>query len=135
MLIIEILFLKFEKFIPLNIPFFQPLNEKMAFHKFSPCKYVANMWKLRNKYRARTMVNATFAYQKTGGYNNEAGRKFVQIHFFVQWVIRPQISPKYELLYWGNFYVGFQLYVILFLHVFSRVYATEQYALWIFMSF
>ena len=82
MLIIEILFFKFEKFIPLNIPFFQPLNEKMAFHKFSPCKYVANMWKLRNKYRARTMVNATFAYQKTGGYNNEAGRKFVQIHFF-----------------------------------------------------
>ena len=81
------------------------------------------------------MVNATFAYQKTGGYNNEAGRKFVQIHFFVRWVIRPQISPKYELLYWGNFYVGFQLYVILFLHVFSRVYATEQYALWIFMSF
>ena len=135
MLIIEILFFKFEKFIPLNIPFFQPLNEKMAFHKFSPCKYVANMWKLRNKYRARTMVNATFAYQKTGGYNNEAGRKFLQIHFFVRWVIRPQISPKYELLYWGNFYVGFQLYVILFLHVFSCVYATEQYALWIFMSF
>ena len=74
------------------------------------------------------MVNATFAYQKTGGYNNEAGRKFVQIHFAI-FVIRPQISPKYELLYWSNFYVGFQLYVILFLHVFSCVYATEQYAL------
>ena len=66
MLIIEILFFKFEKLIPLNIPFFQPLNEKMAFHKFSPCKYVANMWQLRNKYRESTMVNATFAYQKTG---------------------------------------------------------------------
>ena len=66
MLIIEILFFKFEKFIPLNIPFFQPLNEKMAFHKFSTCKYVANMWQLRNKYRASTMVNASFAYQKTG---------------------------------------------------------------------
>ena len=66
MLIIEILFFKFEKFIPLNIPFFQPLNEKIAFHKFSPCNYVANMWQLRNKYRESTMVNATFAYKKTG---------------------------------------------------------------------
>ena len=92
MLIIEMLFFRFEMFIPLNVPFFQPLNEKMALLKFTPCKYVANMWKLRNKYGASTMVNATFAYQKTGGYNNEAERKFVQIHFFVLWVIRPQIS-------------------------------------------
>ena len=51
---------------PTKHSIFSATERKNGFSQFSPCKYVANMWKLRNKYRARTMVNATFAYQKTG---------------------------------------------------------------------
>ena len=45
----------------LNVPLFQSLDEKMNLHNFAPCKYIANMWKLRSKYGAM-MVNATLAY-------------------------------------------------------------------------
>ena len=113
---------------------FSHWTKKMDLPNFVPCKYIANIWKLSSKYGAMK-VNVTSHIKKQGVQITRPRETLCKAIFSSVWDIRPQISAKYELLYWGNLYVGFQLQLIVFLQVFSCVYTIEKYALWIFMSF